>query len=184
MKENYFIIHGSFGSPFVNWLPWLRKELRKRGKEVYTPDFPTGVGFQNYDNWNKLLKVYLDAGLITEGTTIFAHSIAPVFISKFLIEHQVHVKKLVFVCGFNNYTGIDEEYDSVNCGMFLNNLSDITEYCSDIICLYSDNDPYVSFEAEKAFADTIATKQEVIKGGGHLNSESGYRELPKLLDYI
>ena len=112
MRPNYFIIHGSFGSPFVNWLPWLRRELRRRGKEVYTPDFPTGVGFQNYDNWNKLLKVYLDAGLITEDTTIFAHSIAPVFISKFLIEHQVHVKKLVFVCGFNNYTGIDEEYDS------------------------------------------------------------------------
>ena len=184
MKGNYFILHGSFGSPFVNWLPWLRRELRKRGKEVYTPDFPTGVGFQNYDNWNKLLKVYLDAGLITEDTTIFAHSIAPVFISKFLIEHQVHVKRLIFVCGFNNYTGIDEEYDSVNFGMFLNNLSDITEYCGDIICLYSDNDPYVSFEAEKAFADTIATKQEVVNGGGHLNSESGYREFPKLLDYI
>ena len=29
MKSNYFIIHGSFGSPFVNWVPWLRKELEK-----------------------------------------------------------------------------------------------------------------------------------------------------------
>ena len=66
MKENCFLIHGSFGSPFVNWLPYLHKELRKRSKEVYTPDFPTGVGFQNYENWSKLLKVYLDAGLITE----------------------------------------------------------------------------------------------------------------------
>ena len=27
MKNNYLIIHGSFGSPFVNWIPWLRKEL-------------------------------------------------------------------------------------------------------------------------------------------------------------
>ena len=114
MSENYFLIHGSFGSPFVNWLPWLRKELRNRSKEVYTPDFPTGVGFQNFENWSKLLKVYLDAGLITEKTTIFAHSIAPVFVSKFLVENNVKVKKLVFVCGFNNYLGIDKEYDSVN----------------------------------------------------------------------
>lgn len=95
-KENYFIIHGSFGSPFGNWFPWLRKELRRRSKEVYTPDFPTGVGFQNYENWAKLLKVYLDAGLITENTTIFAHSIAPVFVCKFLVENKVKVKKLVF----------------------------------------------------------------------------------------
>ncbi len=27
-NANYFLIHGSFGNPFVNWLPWLRKELR------------------------------------------------------------------------------------------------------------------------------------------------------------
>ena len=23
MKENYFIIHGSFSSPYSNWLGWL-----------------------------------------------------------------------------------------------------------------------------------------------------------------
>ena len=184
MQENYFLIHGSFGSPFVNWLPWLRKQLRSASKEVYTPDFPTGVGFQNYGNWEKLLRVYLEAGLITENTTIFAHSIAPVFICKFLIEHKVKVKKLVFVCGFNNYLGIDTDYDSVNCGMYLGNLADIKQYCDEIICFYSDNDPYVSYQAEKEFADTISTEQILIKGGGHLNSESGYREFPELLQYI
>ena len=51
MKNNYFIIHGSFGSPFSNWFPYLRKELEKRNLEVYTPDLPSGVGYQNYENW-------------------------------------------------------------------------------------------------------------------------------------
>lgn len=184
MKENYFLIHGSFGSPFVNWLPWLRKELRDRSAEVYTPDFPTGIGYQNYENWSKLLQIYLDAGLITENTTIFAHSIAPVFICKFLIEHKVRVKKLVFVCGFNNYLGIDAEYDDVNRGMFLENLADVKKYCDEIVCFYADNDPYVKYEAEKDFADTIATKQIIIKDGGHFNSESGYREFPELLEFV
>ncbi len=183
-SENYFLIHGSFGSPFVNWLPWLRKELRNQSKEVYAPDFPTGVGFQNYENWAKLLKVYLDAGLITENTTIFAHSIAPVFICKFLVENKVKVKKLIFVCGFNNYLGIDEDYDNVNRGMYLENLADVKQYCDEIICFYTENDPYVKYDAEKDFADTIATKQIVIKDGGHLNSESGYREFPELLEFV
>lgn len=184
MKENYFLIHGSFGNPYVNWLPYLYKELCERNKEVYVPDFPTGVGFQNYENWSKLLKVYLDAGLITENTVILAHSIAPVFICKFLIKNKVKVKRLFFVCGFNNYLGINDEYDNVNCSMYLKNLGDVKAYCDEIICFYSKNDPYVSYEVEKEFADTVATEQVVIADGGHLNSESGYREFPELLKYI
>lgn len=89
MKQNYFIIHGSFASPFSNWIPWLRCELEKKDLEVYTPDFPSGVGFQTYENWSKLLKTYVDAKILTEETTIFAHSIAPVFITKFLIENNL-----------------------------------------------------------------------------------------------
>ena len=58
--KNYFIIHGSFGNPFVNWFPFLRKEIESKGLEVYTPDFPTGVGYQNYTNWEEVLKAYLD----------------------------------------------------------------------------------------------------------------------------
>ena len=54
--NNYLLVHGSFGSPFVNWFPYLRNELEKRELVVYTPDFPTGVGYQNYDNWSKVLE--------------------------------------------------------------------------------------------------------------------------------
>ena len=102
MKSNYLLVHGSFGSPFVNFIPWLRKELEKDNLEVYTPDFPTGVGYQNYTNWSKLLKVYVDAGIINENTVIYAHSIAPIFICKFLVENKIKVKRLVFICGFNH----------------------------------------------------------------------------------
>lgn len=184
MKDNYLLIHGSFGSPFSNWIPYLRNELESKGFEVYTPDFPTGVGKQNYDNWSKLLSVYLDANIINENTIIFAHSIAPIFICKFLVENKLKIKRLVCVCGFNNYLGIDEEYDAVNESMYFDNLDDVKDFCNDIICLYSDNDPYVKYDVEKEFADIIANKQVVISDGGHLNSESGYTEFTDLLKYI
>ena len=160
---NYILIHGSFGSPFVNWFPYLRKELENQGKIVYTPDFPTGVGYQTYENWEKLLKCYVDFGLLNENTIIFAHSIAPIFVCKFLVENKITVKRLVFVCGFNNYLGIDEEYDTVNESMYFNNLKDIKKYCKDIICFYTKNDPYVKYEKEKEFADTITNKQIIIE---------------------
>ena len=68
--------------------------------------------------------------------------------------------------------------------MFLDNLSDIKKYCDDIICYYSDNDPYVKYEVEKEFSDTVSNEQFVIKDGGHLNSESGYTEFTELLRYL
>ena len=181
--NNYFILHGSFGSPFSNWIPWLRAELEKDNMQVYTPDFPIGVGYQNYDNWSKVLNSYVDAGLINENTIIYAHSISPIFICKFLANHKINVKRLVFVCGFNNYLGINDEYDNVNKSMFFDNLEDVKNYCNDIICYYSNNDPYVKLEAEKEFADIVATEQHCIPNGGHLNAESGYIEFKELLEY-
>ena len=184
MKNNYIIIHGSFGSPFVNWFPYLRNEIEKRDLTVYTPDFPTGVDYQNYNNWSKVLESYVSAGIINENTIIYAHSIAPVFVSHFLVSNNIKVKKLVFVCGFNNYLGINEEYDTVNKTMYFDNLETVKNLSEEIICLYSKNDPYVKYETEKEFADKIATKQIVIDDGGHLNSESGYTEFPQLLEFI
>ena len=184
MNNNYLLLHGSFGSPFSNWLPYLRNTLEKDNNIVYTPDFPTGVGYQNYESWSKLLKVYLDLNIINENTIIFAHSIAPIFICKFLVENKIKVKRLVLVCGFNNYFGIDKDYDTVNGSMYFDNLEDIKNYCNDITCFYSDNDPYVKYEVEKEFADTITNKQILIPNGGHLNSESGYTEFKELLKFI
>ena len=185
MKNNYLLIHGSFGSPFVNWLPWLRKEIESKELDVYTPDFPTGVGFQNYDNWSKLLKVYLESGILNENTIIFAHSIAPIFICKFLVENQVKVKRLIFVQGFNNGI-VNEEYDKVNKSFFVETgLNNIKKYCNEIICFYSDNETYVKNTEEiYKFADIVATKKILIRNGGHLNSESGYTEFNELLKYI
>ena len=182
LKSNYLLVHGSFGSPFLNWIPWLRAELEKENKEVYTLDFPTGVGYQNYDNWSRLLKTYVESGIINDNTIIYAHSIAPIFICKFLVENKIKVKRLVFVCGFNNYLGINEEYDAVNESMYFDNLEDIKNYCGDIICYYSDNDPYVKYAVEKDFADKISNKQYCIHNGGHLNAESNYIEFRKLLN--
>lgn len=183
MKDNYMLIHGSFGSPFSNWIPWLREILEKENLDVYTPDFPTGVGYQNYQNWSNLLMVYYKSGILNENTIIYAHSIAPVFICKFLVENKIKVKRLIFVCGFNNYLGINKEYDAVNESMYFNNVEDIKKYCGDIVCYYSDNDPYVNYDIEKDFADKIANKKYCITGGGHLNAESNYEEFDELLNH-
>ena len=189
--NNYFILHGSFGSPFGNWFPWLYNEIEKtKPNEIdesicYVPHFPTGKDKQNFENWEAVLESYLKAGLLNENSIIFAHSIAPIFICKFLIKHRIKVKRLVFVCGFNNYfiDGADN-YNYVNETMFCENLEKIKNLCNDIVCFYSDNDPYVSFEAEDNFAKIVSNRKIIVENGGHLNAESGFDKFPELLKFI
>jgi len=184
MKENYFLIHGSFGNPYENWFPYLYGELNKNNKEVYCPQFPVGINLQSYDNWAELLKYYLTLGLINENTILVGHSIASIFIIHFLLENKIKVKKIVFVCGFNNYFGINEEYNTINKTMYIDNIENVRNYCHNIVCFHSDNDPYVNYEVEKYFADKVSDKQIVIPNGGHLNSESGYTEFKELLEEV
>lgn len=180
MDSNYIIVHGSFGSCEGNWFPWLKKELENNNLKVCVPQFPVGVGNQNYENWEKVMND-LD---INTNTTIIAHSIAPIFVCKYLITNRIKVKKLIFVCGFNNYLGIDPDFDAVNKPMFIDNYQEVKNYCSNIVCYYSDNDPYVKYDAEKEFADGITSNQIVIKNAGHINAESGYTTFEKILESI
>ena len=178
--DNYIILHGSFGSKDGNWFPWLKNKLEEKRYIVDVPQMPVGVGSQNFENWsNELNKLKVD-----DNTIIIAHSIAPVFVCKYLINNKIKVKKLIFVCGFNNYLGVDSDFDAVNESMFLDNLADVKKYCDNIICFYSDNDPYVKYEIEKSFADVVSNEQHIIKNGGHLNLESGYIEFDELLKYL
>ena len=60
----------------------------------------------------------------------------------------------------------------------------VKEYAQDIICFYSDNDPYVKYEVEKEFADKVATEQILLNGAGHINSESGFDTFEEIVNYL
>ncbi len=64
------------------------------------------------------------------------------------------------------------------------NFAKVKNYCDDIVCFYSDNDPYVRYDVEKDFADKLTLKQHIIKDGGHLNAESGYTKFEEILKEI
>ena len=53
--------------------------------------------------------------------------------------------------------------------MYFDNLEDVKQYANEIICFYSDNDPYVKYDVEKDFADKIATEKLFIPNAGHIN---------------
>lgn len=181
--NNFFVIHGSYGSPYKNWIPWLKKELSKRRFNCIVPSFSTPYK-QDFESWSKILKAYLEIGYITEDTTFITHSLGGIFIIKFLIKNKIKVKKIITVAGFNNLKFNDDFNLYKSFYIEDSGLEEIKNYCSNIICLYSDDDSYVPYEDGKMFADSIADVQLMIPNGGHFNSKAGYTEFKELIKFI
>lgn len=181
--SNYFIIHGSLGNPTENWFPWLADTLIKDGKNVIIPSFPGGEK-QNFDNWSKLLKYYLELGLINDETVFICHSIAPIFICKFLIKNKIEAKALISVAGFNAL--LNCELDEINKTFLMEQkeLQKVEKYIKYIYCIYSDNDPYISRDHLEQFIHDVQAGKALIEGAGHFNTASNYKEFPQILDAI
>ena len=176
------IVHGSFASKDCNWFPWLKGALGEG--TVIAPQFPFGVGKQAFGSWEKLL-----ASLpVDENTVFIGHSIGAVFLCKFLLKNKASVNKCILISGFNNFYSRNIDYDAVNESFFVNEniLPEIKKLVGKIICIYGDDDPYLPKELLEDFANAVTNKNdiEVIKGGGHINSESGYTKLPQILKYL
>lgn len=181
--NNYFIIHGSYGNPYKNWIPWLKSEFSKRKLNCIIPSFPSPYK-QDYESWSKILKAYLDIGYITEDTIFITHSLGGIFIAKFLIQNKVKIKRLITVAGFNNIKF--EEDNSLYDSFYIDNktLEDIKSYCLEKICIYSDNDPYVPELDAENFSKYMGAEKILINNAGHFNEKYGYKEFKEILEFI
>ena len=173
--NNYFIIHGSYGNPYKNWIPWLKKQLSKRKLNCIVPSFPTPYK-QDYESWSKILKSYFEIGCITD-------SLGGIFIVKFLLENKIKVKKIITIAGFNNLE-FEDDMNLYKSFYLDEDLSDIKLYFSESISFYSDNDPYVPQNDAEEFADSISSEKVLVNGAGHFNEKYGYTEFTELLKYV
>ncbi len=181
--NNYFLIHGSYGNPYKNWLPWLKSELSVRKKVCIVPHFPSSY-WQNYSCWSCLLKAYLDIGCITEQSTFVTHSLGGIFLAKFLLENKIKVKKIVFIAAFNNLIFEKDKHLYTSFYLEKEKLSELNEYCNNITCIYSDNDLYIPESVAVDFANTVGARKVCIPNAEHFTGKSGYREFKELLNYL
>jgi Predicted esterase of the alpha/beta hydrolase fold len=186
MRNNYFMVHGTFGDASYHWFGWLKKELEKLGYECIAPGFETKEGINNYDIRKKILKDYVDKGIINENTVFIGHSSGPIVVAKFLLEEHINVKGIISVSGFNNADVPYDEYNKINRDFYIDddNLKMINDYVKFIICYYSDNDPYLNQDDLERFAILTGADKRFISGAMHFNTDSGYTTFFDLLDMI
>jgi len=179
---DFVVIHGSYGSPFENWFPWLTKELETRGANVLVPQFPCGKGIQNYKNWENVLDAY--APFLGPETIFIGHSLAPAFIVDYLINKEIKIKGLYCVAPFYHPLGLPE-FDEVNVPFFLKkDLLRIRQLAEKRTCFISENDPYVPKDLSLDFAEKIKATTQFIPNAGHFNTTAGYNTFDILLQEI
>ena len=175
---DYVIVHGSYGSPFENWFPWLYSKLEANGKAVLAPQFPCGEKIQCYDIWKRVMDVYKP--YIDENTILIGHSLSPAFIVDYLMEEKMVIKKLICAAPFYGMIGI-EAFDYVNRTFFYRKeFEGIEDLVKDIVSFVSKNDPYVPNELSLDFAQKIGSKVILVDNAGHFNAAAGYTTFDQL----
>lgn len=121
---------------------------------------------------------------INKDSVFFCHSISCIFLVKYCIKNNIKIGGAILVSGFNQYLGLNEDYDDVNCTMYTNHASEFKNLCKRRVCYYSKNDPYVKFDKLEEFANLIEAKKFISETAGHFNKASGYTKFEDLLKYV
>lgn len=174
--------HGTMGSPDINWFPWAKAEMEKKGHKVYVPRFPTPDG-QTKENWCMALRD--QAPIFGANTILIGHSISATFLLHILETIKTPVHQSVFVSPVMDDIG-DTAYDALN-HTFVHHDFDwetINKNKGQSIIFHGDNDPYVPMRHAAFLSAKIDTPVTVVENGGHLNAESGYTEFRELLNRV
>lgn len=114
-----------------------------------------------------------------------AWSTGAIFSVRYLYENNIKVKRLILISGFNNYVGNVPFVDNINKDFFMKDIKVAKNVANEIICVKSDNDPFISQQALNDFANKLNAKTINILVGGHFNADSGYGEkFEEILKYV
>jgi predicted alpha/beta hydrolase family esterase len=180
----FLIVHGTEGSPEINWFPWIKDALEKDGYIVNVPCFPTPEN-QSFDSWHQVALPYLKDGA-SETTILIGHSTGAVFVLRLAELTPVPFHAVFSVCPFNANLGF-EKYDILNATFTVQHHFDwkkIKEGSKDFSLYAGDNDPYVPLSRSQEIADSLNAPLHIVKNGGHLNGESGFTKFDQLLNDI
>ena len=172
------ILHGIEGYAGIHWQQWLHDELIRIGHKVIMPNLPA-PNRPDRKTWLKtVLEIIQDTD--TNNLIIVGHSLG-VTTALDLIE-KISIKALISISGFaydwgaglNSYFMKEKDID----------FKKVNKNLKQAFVIYGDNDPYVPQEVLKYLADNLKANPEIIKNGGHLNTDSGYKTFPRLLEII
>jgi len=174
------IIHSWGTNPESNWYQSVSESLKNEGFQVEIPEMPN-TDEPEINAWvNKLTEIAPKPNI---ETYFIGHSIGCQTILRYLesLKGAVQVGKIVLVAPFFTLQGM-EDFESKRISKpWLEtpmNFEKINLHLSDLTCIFSDNDPFVSLSDKEIFKSLLGAKVIVEHNKDHFNSEDGFTDFP------
>jgi uncharacterized protein len=185
MKKVY-IIHGWGGDSKSEWFPWLKKELEAKGFEAVVFDMPETEN-PKIETWVKYLEENIQNP--DEETILIGHSIGCQTILRYLekLSTEIKVRKVILVAPWYTLFNLEEEDLSIAEPWEKTPIDEkkvLSHISEKMVCIFSDNDPYVSAENQKIFSEKYDAKIIAEHNKGHFSENDGIAELPVVLENV
>jgi predicted alpha/beta hydrolase family esterase len=174
------IIHGYQGAPHSGWKPWLQKELRGRGFDVFVPAMPS-PNSPRQKKWVETISNLADKP--TRNDFLVGHSLGCIAILRYLekLAPGEHVGGVILVAGFTDDLGMEDLSSFFRTPI---EWSEIRSHCAKFVAVHSDNDRYVPLAHGKSFELNLGAELVVQHNMGHFSGSEGCTQLPVVLDKL
>lgn len=179
------ILHGTDGSPDVNWLPWVKSELETHGYEVFVPLLP-----QNHTPSKIVYEQFLrESGWDFTDNLLIGHSSGATTVLNLLSsEWFPKVNSAILVGTFLNEAltisaawydpgQFDDLFPKDNFDPEL-----LRRKAEKIFFIHGNDDPYCSLDDAKSLCEAVGGEILIVKQGLHLSSNR--KELPELIPIL
>jgi hypothetical protein len=186
--KRVFIIHGWDGNPEEGWFPWLKRELELLGFEVCIPQMPNAAE-PRIVPWVKALEEVV--GDLDNQTYFIGHSMGCQAIVRYLAGNQssVVIGGAVFVAGFftrlTNIENNDLEKSVVKEWLETSlDFDRVRSHLKSSWAVFSDNDPFVPLDNQKAFVNELGSSVLVEHDRQHFSGQTSTFDLPIVKDLL
>lgn len=182
-----YMVHCWDGNKEDGWYPWLDKKISNNKNQVFRFNMPN-TETPKIEEWVNELSNQVDK--LDENTYFVGHSIGCQTILRYLQNQDVKkIGGILLVAPWLELLpeAVSDE-DSYNTAQpWINTPIDfekIKKVTNKIVCIFSDDDYFVSLEQEKTFKELLDAKTIIVKNKGHISGEDGVNELEEVYNEL
>lgn len=186
MSKRVFIVHGWGGYQTEGWFPWLKRELEKKGFQVFISQLPDA----DKPRIHKWVSAVANAvGVPDKGTYFIGHSMGCQAIARYVETLDREVGGVVFVAGFfKRLTGLEDDADVQETDRhWLEaplDFAKVKAHLGRSVAIFSDDDPYVPIDNQDDFRDKLGSTIIIERAKRHFSGSDGLKELPIALQAL
>ena len=180
-----YLVHCWDGTKEDGWYPWLDKELTNKNTTVYRFDMPNTEN-PKIEEWVPFLDSMVKD--LDSNTYFVGHSIGCQTILRFLQSRDItNIGGILLVAPWLDLLpeAINEPESYETAKPWLTTPIDfekVKKFTSNINCIFSDDDYFVSLSQKEVFERVLNAKTIVVSNKGHISQEDDVYELKEILD--